>query len=114
MGAPKITTRFLSVRVTGRSEGLFDAEWPRVRVEVQAGGQLCSMPVIATYGFNEATGEVALRAAEGDAKSTEPNTIALMLTNKTPQTGLATIRLLDAVTGVELRKLENVEVSIAI
>ena len=29
LGSPKITTRFMSVRVTGQSQGLFETEWPR-------------------------------------------------------------------------------------
>jgi hypothetical protein len=114
VGSAKITTRFLSVRIAGRSQNLFEAEWPRVRVEVLAVGEVCSMPVIGTYGFNEATGEVALRGSEADPMAIEPNTVALMLTGKAPTSGVVSIHLIDATTGVELKKTENVEVSIAI
>jgi hypothetical protein len=114
LGSPKITTRFLSVRVTGQSQGLFETEWPTVRVEVRTGGEACSMPVSGTYGYREATGELAMQASKADPKTTEPNTVALMLTSKAPNTGTVTVHLLDGVTGVELKKIENVEVSIAI
>ena len=114
LGSQKITSRFLSLTISGQSQGLFDAEWPSVRLEVRCAGELCSMPVSATYGYNEATGEVALRAKEGDNRSTEANTVALMLTGKVPSHGTASVHLLDAVSGVELKKIEGVEVSIAI
>lgn len=114
LGSPKITTRFLSVRITGQSQSLFDAEWPRVRLEVRTGADVCSMPVVGTYGFNEATGEVVLRSSEADPRSTEPNTVALMLTGKAPTSGAVSVHLMDTTTGAELKKIENVEVSIAI
>ena len=74
LGSQKITSRFLSLTITGQSQGLFDADWPSVRVEVRFSGELCSMPVSGTYGYNEATGEVALRGKQGDRGVTEPDT----------------------------------------
>ena len=50
----------------------------------------------------------------GSSKATEANTVALMLTSKAPSRGTVSIHLVDAATGVELKKLENVEVSLAI
>jgi hypothetical protein len=44
----------------------------------------------------------------------EPNTVALMLTEKAPTTGTVSVHLVDSVGGVELRTIEKVEVSIAI
>jgi hypothetical protein len=114
IGSPKITTRFLSVRITGQSQNLFETEWPRVRIEVRTGGEICSIPVIGTYGFNEATGEVALRSAEVDPRTIDPNTVALMLTSKAPAIGVLSVHLMDASTGAELKRIESVEVSIAI
>ena len=114
LGSLKITARFLSVRLQARSEGLFAEAWPTVRIEVRAGTELCAIPVSGTYGFQEATGSVALRSTEGESTTTEPNTVALMLTGKAPTRGVVSIHVMDASTGVELKKLENVEVSIAI
>jgi hypothetical protein len=45
---------------------------------------------------------------------TEVNTVALMLTGKAPSRGILSIHVVDAATGVELKKLDNVEVSLAI
>jgi hypothetical protein len=114
MGSPKITTRFLSVRVSGRSQELFEIEWPTVRVDVRTAGQSCSVPVSGTYGYREATGDVVMRGSATDTKTTEPNTVALMLTGKAPSTGTVSVHLLDALSGVELGSIEKVEVSIAI
>jgi hypothetical protein len=113
-GSPKITTRFLSVRVSTQSQGLFADGWPAVRIEVRSGNEVCSVPVSGSYGFQESTGAVSLRSQEGSSGMSEPNTITLMLSGKTPTQGMVSIHLLDAATGVELKKLENIEVSIAI
>lgn len=114
LGSSRITTRFLSVRVTGQAQGLFETDWPMVQVEVLAAREVCSVPVSSTYGYREPTGEVAMRRSEEDPRTAEPNTITLMLTGKSPTTGIVSVRLLDAVSGVELAKVGNVEVSIAI
>jgi hypothetical protein len=114
MGSAKVTTRFLSVRIQARSQGLFAASWPSVRVEVRAGSEVCAIPVSGSYGFQEATGAVGLRSLEAQPTTTEVNTVALMLTGKAPTRGTVSIHVVDAATGVELKKLESVEVSIAI
>ena len=114
LGSPKITTRFLSVRIVGMSQALFETDWPQVRLEVRTGDEVCSMPVSGTYGLNEATGEVTMHVAGNDPKTSEPNTVALMLTGKAPKSGTVNVYLIDATSGVELKSIENVEVSIAI
>lgn len=114
LGSARITARFLSVRIQARSGGLFEEPWPAVRVEVRAGGEVCAMPVSATYGYQESTGAVALRSSEASTAETEPNTVALMLTGKAPSRGVVSVHVVDAATGVDLKKLENVEVSLAI
>jgi hypothetical protein len=113
LGSAKVTTRFLSVRIQARAHGLFAESWPSVRVEVRAGGEVCAIPVSGTYGFQEATGAVALRPLEAEPTATEVNTVALMLTGKAPSRGTVSIHVVDAATGVELKKLEDVEVSLA-
>ena len=114
LGSAKVTARFLSVRIQARSQGLFEEAWPAVRVEVRAGGEVCAIPVSGSYGFQEATGAVALRSIESEPAVTEVNAVALMLTSKAPSRGTVSIHIVDAATGVELKKLENVEVSLAI
>ena len=114
LGSAKVTTRFLSVRVQARTQGLFAESWPVVRVEVRVGGEVCAIPVSGSYGFQEATGAVALRSLEAEPSATEVNTVALMLTSKAPSRGTVSIHVVDAASGVELKKLENVEVSLAI
>lgn len=114
LGSAKITARFLSVRIQARSGGLFEEAWPMVRVEVRAGGEVCAVPVSATYGYQEATGAVAMRSSGASTAETEPNTVALMLTGKAPSRGVVSVHLVDAATGVDLKKLENLEVSLAI
>ncbi len=114
LGSSKVTTRFLSVRIQARAEGLFAESWPNVRIEVRSAGAVCAIPVSGSYGFHEATGAVALRSIETAPTETEANTVAFMLTDKAPSRGTLSIHVLDAATGVELKKLENVEVSVAI
>ena len=114
LGSAKVTTRFLSVRIQASSQGLFAASWPSVRAEVRAGGEVCSIPVSGLYGFQETTGALWLRSLEGQPTATELNSVTLMLTGKAPSRGTVSIHIVDAATGVELHKLENVEVSLAI
>lgn len=112
-GTPKITTRFVSVQITGQATGLFDLVAPKVRLEIRAKGDTLSQPVSASYGFEEATGDVQLRLAVDNPKAIEPNTVTLMLVGETQQK-TATIHLLDATTNVELKRLEKVEIAISL
>lgn len=114
LGSAKVTSRFLSVRLLARAQGLFAENWPIVRVEVRSGGEICSVPNSSSYGYMESNGAVALRSLEAEPTMTEPNSIALMLTNRAPTRGTVSLHVLDAATGVELKKVENVEVSLAI
>lgn len=113
LGSQKISTRFVSVQIRGVATGLFELVPPRVRVEVTAKGESISTPVSASYGFEEATGDVQLREAGGGEKAVEPNTVALAITKETSQKTV-TVRLLDAASGAELTRREGVEVAISI
>lgn len=75
-GSKKLSTRFFSVQVGGTGTGLFGLEPPKVRVEVRARGKAVSKPVSASYGFEEATGDVQFRTSATDAKQIEPDTVA--------------------------------------
>jgi hypothetical protein len=67
--------------------------------------------VSASYNFSETTGEVALRSLPDKPGEIEPNAVTLMLTPKAPRSGVVSVHLLDAVSGVELARLDSVEVS---
>jgi hypothetical protein len=113
-GAKKLTTRFFSVQISGTGTSLFEPEPPKVRVEVRSKGKCISAPVSASYGFEEATGDVTLKFAEDDNRKIEPNTVTLMVTldeaNPPKTVGLY---LLDATTGAELRNLDKIEVAVS-
>jgi hypothetical protein len=110
-GSKKLSTRFFSVQVGGSSIGLFGLEPPRVRVEIRAKGKCVSIPVSASYGFEEATGDVQLRTSATDAKLIEPNTVTLMV--DVEQIGQKTVgvSLVDATSGTELAGLDKIEVT---
>jgi hypothetical protein len=112
-GSPKLTTRFFSVQVSGKMEGLFDRAAPKVRVEVRARGKAVSTPVSASYGFEEATGDVQLHCRAEDARSIDPDTVTLLVED-TAGHKTVSVHLLDTATGAELRRLERIEVAISI
>jgi hypothetical protein len=112
-GSAKISTRFYSVQVKGASAGLFNLEPPKVRLEIRAKGQTISEPVSASYGFEEATGNVMLTTAATNPRSLEPDTITLMITEDINQKTVA-VHLFDATSGVELARLDKIEVAISL
>jgi hypothetical protein len=112
-GSQTISTRFLSVTVEGRSAELLPVEPPAIRVEVRAGEQPTSVPVSASYGFQEATKDVQLALDADDPQAMARNTITLMIT-EVPPVDEVTIHLLDATTGVSLARLDHVPFSITL
>ncbi len=112
-GSQKISTRFFSVQIKGSATGLFGSAPPKVRIEVRARGECLSISVSASYGFEEATGDVQLRFAEHNPREIEPNTLTLLITKESPQKTV-TVHLLDAASGTELQRLERIEMIIAI
>lgn len=113
-GSKKISTRFFSVQIQGQAAALFEVNPPPVRVEIRSGDKVISRAVSASYGFDESTGAVSLRmATDGAGRQIEANTVALMLTQE-PAERKVTVYLLDADTGLELERLDNVEVVITI
>jgi hypothetical protein len=110
-GSKKLSTRFFSVQVSGQSSGLFPVEPPRVRVEVRAKGKCVSMPVSASFGFEQATGDVQLRASPTDARQIEPDTVTLMVDVDQIGQKTVSISLLDATSGAELDSIDKIEVT---
>jgi len=84
-GSQKLTTRFFSVQLTGVNSGLFDIAPPKVRVELRAKGKIVSRAVSASYGFEEATCDVAMHNDASDSKRIASNTITLMITEEPDQ-----------------------------
>jgi hypothetical protein len=113
-GTAKLTTRFFSVQIAGTQDGpsLFGFEPPQVRIELRANRKCVSLPVSASYGFEDATGEVKLRVSEANRRKIEPNTVTLMLTEELAQKSVG-VHLLDAKTGAELAAPLTVDVAIS-
>lgn len=112
-GSNKLTTRFFSIQISGYCDGLFDFEPPRVRVEILSKKKTISRAVSAAYGFDESTREVVLRNSEDDPRSIKPNTVALMIVDD-PDQNTVDLKLYEAATGLELSKIDNIEVAISI
>ena len=113
-GTAKLTTRFFSVQIAGHQgeSGLFEFAPPKVRIELRANKKRVSLPVSASYGFEDATGEVNLKITEDDNKRIEPNTVTVMLSEEISQKTVS-VYLLDATTGVELAAPLTVDVAIS-
>jgi hypothetical protein len=112
-GSQKITARLCSVQISGKATSLFELIPPRVRIEIRSGRNCISLPVSASYGFEEVTGDVQLQVNTQDPQSIEPNTVALAITQDLRK-GTVSLHLLDAATGVELSRLEAIELNISI
>jgi len=112
-GSQKLTTRFFSVRVEGRNTGLFEFEPLRVRVELRAKGKNVTRPVSASYGFDEASGDVILKKDDSRPQEVVPNTITLMVVDEVDQKTVG-LYLIDGATGAELTRMEKIEVAIAL
>ena len=76
-----------------------------------AKGKCVSVPVSASYGFEQATGDVQLRASATDGKQTEPDTVTLMVDLDQVGQKTVSVSLLDATSGAELASMEKIEVT---
>jgi hypothetical protein len=114
-GTPKISTRFFSIQIAGETIGLFEAKPPKVRVEVRSKNDSISMPISASYGFSEATGDVQMRPLPEDPRKVDPNTVTLMITKDPPdKKSMVSIVLIETETGVELGRLDEIEIGFSI
>jgi len=113
-GTPKISTRFYSVQISGELSDLFEATPPKVRVEIRSAADNLATAISASYGFTEATGDVQLRALPEDPRRVEANTVTLMI-SKDPEGKKSSVSvvLLDAGTGQELSRLNDIEIAFA-
>ncbi|MBD1944338.1 PglZ domain-containing protein [Coleofasciculus sp. FACHB-712] len=111
---PKITNRFFSVQIQGTATSLFELIPPKVRVEVRVKKECISRPVSASYGFEDATGDVQLTLCADGSRAIESNTVTLMIAETEPSKKEVSIHLLDAITGAELARIAKIEMAIAI
>ena len=91
--------------------------WSRPRCGSRSGrrGSASPSPVSASYGFEEATGDVQLRSlVRTDAKQIEPNTVTLMVDVEEIGQKTVSVSLLDATSGAELASIDKIEVAIII
>jgi len=112
LGSHKITSPYVSVTVEASSNALFQVDLPSVRVEIRDRQQTLSVPVSASYGFQEATKDVKLALGK-TAQEIEKNTIMVFLSEKT-DSHTVDVHLLDANTGLSLHRLENVESALSL
>jgi hypothetical protein len=106
----KITSRFLSVTITGSLQELLLGKLPALRVEVQAGGRPISVPVGGGDAFDESTGDV--QPALNEAGEVEPIVVTLQLTEVPAEVTQVALHLLDATTGASLTRLEDVPIAV--
>jgi len=109
LGSTKITSPFVSVTIEVTANMLLPFETPLVRVELRDREQALSVPVSATYGFQDATKDVRLRFDEA-THGIEKNTVTVFLTEK-PGTDVD-LHLLDAATGAVLANMKNIPVNL--
>ena len=102
------------MQIAGIQSGasLFGFEPPKVRIELRANKKSVSKPVSASYGFEDATGEVKLKISETDSKRIETNTVTVMLSEEISNKPVG-IYLVDATTGAELAAPVTVDVAIS-
>jgi hypothetical protein len=110
LGSAKITSPFVSVAIDAVASELWSFEPPLVRIELRSGGQAVSVPVSATYGFDDATKDVRLRISDTATRSIETNTVTVQLTEKS--IAATDVCLLNAVTGAVLANILNIPVSL--
>ena len=114
-GSQKISTRFFSVQIKGTASSLFELIPPKVRLEIRSPKKtVISRPISASYGFEDATGDIQLQLAGENSQVIEPDTVTLMMMDSEPLKATVSIHLLHAVTGVELARPVKIEMAITL
>lgn len=102
---PRITTRFFSVAAQYSVTDLFGPNERRVKIIAKSGKKEVGGAVMAAYGFEEGAQEIILH-------KDKPNAITVMLTDDSDLKTLS-IHIIDAVTQVELNRLADISVDLA-
>jgi len=108
LGSQKITSPYISVTLETAPSMFPLIDAPTVRAELRASQQVLSVPISASYGFQDATKDVRLSLNENKT-GIEKNTITLYLSEK-PSTPTVELHLLDANTGVTLHSVKPIDV----
>jgi hypothetical protein len=112
-GSKQISTRFFSVTIKGGASDLFSmVAPPRVRVELRAGSQIISVPIAASYGFNEVTRDVTMKFEPDVQGALAANTVTLQITD-IPSSDTVTLFLLDEL-GASLCPETAIPINVAI
>ena len=82
----------------------------RIRLELREQGACISKSISASYGFEDATGEIQMKNAEKELWTLEPNTITLQITRDLSLKKVS-LHLLDALTEIELAPPKTIDVS---
>jgi len=102
----KITNRIFTVTVDAESEGLFPGAEMRVRVEVFAGKDPVGQAVVAGYGYEESTREIAVTPGK-------PNVVTLMIgAGEAPN--VVTVQVWDCESQLVLDSIKDIPVELGI
>ena len=112
-GSQKITTRLYSLQIVGKATSLFEMLAPKVRLEIRMGHTNIAIPASASYGFEEATGDIQLKMSENEPQTIEPNKVTLLISEPSPKATVS-LHLLDAASGVELARIDTVEMAVTL
>lgn len=112
LGSHKITSPYVSVTIEGSSSQLLPVDPPTIRVEIRDQDQILSVPVSASYGFQDATKDVKLRVGKS-SQAIEKNTVMVLLSER-PAAHSVEVQLLDANTGISLSRIGHVEVDLSL
>jgi len=106
IASSKITTRMFTVKASYSATGLFAPDKVNVSFRVMKGGKPIGAAATAMYGFQEGANEVVLRKGE-------PNHVTLLLKGDDLK-GKVSVRMVDADTQVELKRLDDIELAISL
>ena len=109
-GRQEITTRTCMIVIDGKISSI-DPTPPKIRVEIRQEASRISRPLIASLGYEEATGDIQLKLKEGTS-DIEQVFVTLQITG-TLKGDTASIHIIDAQTGAEYKKLTNIPLKIA-
>lgn len=110
-GSKKITTRFISLQVSGNLQNIAMEDTIKVKVELRDKNKVVSQAVSASYGFSEVTEEVELKINK-EKREIETNKITLLVEGI--EKGAVRAYLIDFKTGKELARTEDIQVIISI
>jgi hypothetical protein len=109
-GGRKLSTRFFSVNISAKKSHGLAIEPQRIRLEIREHDEPISKAITASYGFEDATGEIQMKKSEKEPWTLEPNTITLQIT-KDPSEKKVSLHLLDALAETELVPPKTIDVS---